>query len=200
MPSIFFKNYLDELSQIFSLMNPKDFEIFVEELMGAYERNSHIFICGNGGSASTASHFACDINKGVSFKKEKRYKVICLNDNVPTMLAYANDVSYDDVFVEQLKNFMIKDDLIIGVSGSGNSKNILKTIEYANGNYGKTFGICGFGGGKLKDIAQKSIVVNSNDMQKVEDLHMIIFHCAMQWLNLSGRISHNAITSQNSYE
>lgn len=182
MPSIFLKNYLDELSQIFSLVNPKDFEIFVEELMGAYEKNLHIFICGNGGSASTASHFACDINKGVSFKKEKRYKVICLNDNVPTMLAYANDVSYDDVFVEQLKNFMIKDDLIIGVSGSGNSKNILKTIEYANGNYGKTFGICGFSGGKLKDIAQKSIVVNSNDMQKVEDLHVVILHCAMQYL------------------
>lgn len=99
------------------------------------------------------------------------------------MLAYANDVSYDEVFVEQLKNFMTRDDLVIGISGSGNSKNVLRAIEYANGNDGKTFGVCGFGGGKLKSIAQKSLVIDSNDMQKVEDTHLIIFHCAMQWLN-----------------
>ena len=184
MPSIFIKNYLNELTNLFAEIDPKDFEIFIGELIGAYNRNSQIFICGNGGSAATASHFACDINKGVSYKKQKRYKMICLNDNIPTMLAYANDVSYDDVFVEQLKNYMAGDDLIIGVSGSGNSKNVLKVIEYANKNGGRTLGICGFGGGKLKDLAHKSFVINSNDMQKIEDLHMIIFHCAMQWLSL----------------
>ena len=101
---------------------------------------------------------------------------------MPSILAYANDMSYDDIFVEQLKNFLKKDDLVIGISSSGNSNNVLKVIEYANKNGCKTFGVCGFGGGRLKNIAQKSIVINSNDMQKVEDLHIIILHCAMQYL------------------
>lgn len=181
MPSIFFKNYLVELNDIFKMVNLVEFEHFIDELNRAYDRQSNIFICGNGGSASTASHFACDINKGVSFGKDKRFKIICLNDNVPIMLAYANDVSYNHIFVEQLKNFMIKDDLVIGISGSGNSKNILEAIGYANKNGGRTLCICGFGGGKLKNIAQKSMIINSKDMQKIEDLHLIILHCAMQW-------------------
>lgn len=187
MPAQFLKNYLSELGSIFSEINVKEFEDFIGELIEAYNRRSHIFICGNGGSAATASHFACDINKGVSFGKEKRFKVICLNDNIPTMLAYANDISYEDVFIEQLKNFINKDDLIIGISGSGNSENVLRAISYGNDYEGRTFGVCGFGGGKLKKIAQKSIVMNSNDMQKVEDLHMILFHCAMQWLQVHSK-------------
>lgn len=182
MPATFLKNYFSEICSIFNAINIKEFEDFIEELRGTFDRGSNIFICGNGGSAATASHFACDINKGVSFGKEKRFKVICLNDNVPTMLAYANDISYEDIFVEQLKNFMNKDDMVIGVSGSGNSENILRAISYGNDYKGMTFGVCGFGGGKLKKLAQKSIVINNNDMQKVEDLHTIVFHCAMQYL------------------
>ena len=182
MSSNFLKNYLAGLTGIFSAMNEKEFEQLVEALRSAYERRSQIFVCGNGGSASTASHFACDINKGVSYGKDKRFKIICLNDNIPTMLAYANDVSYEDVFVEQLKNFMNKGDIVIGVSGSGNSKNVLKAVEYAVKNGAETFGICGCGGGKLKQIARQSLVIHSNDMQKVEDMHMIVFHCAMQYL------------------
>lgn len=181
MPSTFLKNYLSELSSIFNTINTKEFEDFIEEVSEAFNRGSQIFICGNGGSASTASHFACDINKGVSYGKDKRFKIICLNDNIPTMLAYANDLSYDDVFVEQLKNFLGKDDLVIGVSGSGNSKNVLKAIEYANKNGSKTFGMCGYDGGKLKELAHKSLVIDCYDMQKVEDMHMIIMHCIMQW-------------------
>ena len=182
MPTTFLKHYFQELSDIFGKVNVKEFEDFISALVEAYRKQANIFVCGNGGCASTASHFVCDINKGVSYGKKKKFKVICLNDNVPTILAYANDISYDDIFVEQLKNFILQDDLIIGISGSGNSKNVLKVIEYSNNNKIKTFGICGFGGGKLKDIAQKSIVIKSNDMQKVEDLHVIIFHCAMQYL------------------
>lgn len=181
MPSNFLTNYLNELSNISQSINTKEFESFVAEVKEAFNRGSQIFVCGNGGSASTASHFACDINKGVSFGKDKRFKVICLNDNIPTMMAYANDVSYDDVFVEQLKNFLVKDDLVIGVSSSGNSENVLRAIRYGNDSGGKTFGMCGYGGGKLKELTHKSLVINSNDIQKVEDLHLIIFHCAMQW-------------------
>ena len=182
MPSVFLRNYLTELSGILTTLNVKEFEDFMNELTSAYERGANIFICGNGGSATTAAHFTCDINKGVSFGKDKRFKIICLSDNIPTVMAYANDVSYDDIFVEQLKNFMNTDDLIIGVSGSGNSENVLKAVTYANEHGGRTFGVCGYGGGRLKDTARKSLVINSNDMQKVEDIHLVIFHCAMQYL------------------
>jgi D-sedoheptulose 7-phosphate isomerase len=184
MPSQYLKNYMADLSNICSTIDADEFDQLVKGLRTAYENRSNIFVCGNGGSASTASHFACDINKGVSYGKDKRFKILCLNDNIPTMLAYANDVSYDDVFVEQLKNFMVHDDLVIGISGSGNSKNILKAIEYANSHSGRTFGICGYGGGMLKQVAHHSLVVHSHDMQKVEDLHVIVLHCVMQYFNV----------------
>lgn len=183
MPSAFLKNYLSELTGIINIIDAKEFESLVGELAGAYEKQSNIFICGNGGSAATASHFACDINKGVSFGKEKRFRVICLNDSIPTIMAYSNDVSYGSIFVEQLKNFMNTGDLLIGISGSGSSENVLKAVRYVNESGGKTFGICGCGGSRLKDSAQKSLVINSNDMQKVEDAHLIILHCVMQWFN-----------------
>lgn len=182
--SMFLKNYLIELNNISNTIDPKEFDGFISELIATYERQSNIFVFGNGGSAATASHFACDINKGCSFKRDKRFKIICLNDNISTMLAYANDVSYDEVFVEQLKNFLNPNDLVIGISGSGNSENVLRAMRYANENKAKTFGICGYSGeGKLKGLTNKSIIIKSKDMQKIEDLHMIIFHCAMQCLN-----------------
>jgi D-sedoheptulose 7-phosphate isomerase len=187
MPAVFLKNYLLELTGIINMIDAKEFESLVGELASAYEKQSNIFICGNGGSAATASHFACDMNKGVSFGKEKRFRVICLNDSIPTIMAYSNDVSYDSIFVEQLKNFMNAGDLLIGISGSGNSGNVLHAVRYANENDGETFGICGYGGGKLKDAAKKSIVINSNDMQKIEDTHLIILHCVMQRFNTIDR-------------
>jgi len=103
-----------------------------------------------GGSGATASHFACDINKGVCFGLPKRIKVICLNDNIPTIPAYANDVSYDDVFVEQLKNFLGAGDLVIGISGSGNSSNVIKAVEYANENEAVFAALTGFAGGRSR--------------------------------------------------
>lgn len=182
MSGQFFKEYLYELQAVLNSINSEEFTALMNELTDTFEGESQIFVFGNGGSATTASHFACDINKGVSYGKDKRFKILCLNDNISILMAYANDISYEDVFVEQLKNFMKRDDLVIGISGSGNSKNVLKAIEYANSNGGKTFGICGFGGGRLKEAARKSLVVNSNDMQKVEDAHLIILHCTMQYL------------------
>lgn len=182
MAQTFLQNYLKELSSVFEQIRPEEFQDFLDELLEAYQRDSYIFIFGNGGSGSTASHFACDINKGVSFGRENRFKVISLNDNSPTIMAYANDVSYDDVFVEQLKNFMSRDDLVIAISGSGNSKNVVKAIEYANENKGKTFGICGYGGGELKRVCRKSLSIACTDMQKVEDIHVILVHCVMQYL------------------
>ncbi len=110
--------------------------------MNSYEEEGHIFVMGNGGSGATASHWAGDFNNGCCFNLEKKFKMICLNDNISTMMAYANDISYDDIFVEPMKNFFRPGDLVIGISGSGNSKNVLKAIEIANKNKGRTIGLC----------------------------------------------------------
>lgn len=173
-------DYLNEIKSVLDDLSLEKFEEIVNLILNAYVEERQIFIMGNGGSGSTASHFACDINKGVCFGLNKRFKVICLNDNIPTMLAYANDVSYADIFVEQLKNFLKPHDLVIGISASGNSENVLRAIRYANENGAETIGFTGFDGGKLADLAHTSLVVPANDMQKVEDVHLILTHMLMQ--------------------
>lgn len=186
----FSRDYLSKLSSILAEFDHSSFGLIVKMLLGAYHEGHQIFVAGNGGSASTASHFACDLNKGVSYGLEKRFKVISLPDCLPSVLAYANDVSYDSVFVEQLKNFYNPGDLVIGISGSGNSENVLQCIKYANENEGHTIGLCGFGGGRLSDLSEVSLIARVNDMQKVEDLHMIIVHMLMQILYIELRGEH----------
>lgn len=182
-------NYFERLKATIDSLNKEEIETFVKLLQSAFESESTIFVMGNGGSASTASHFACDIAKGVSFAQDKRFRIVCLNDNIPTIMAYSNDLSYEDIFVEQLKNLFKKGDLVIGFSGSGNSKNVLKAVEYANSNGGKTVGVTGYGGGKLKEIAQFSVNTNVDDMQISEDLHMVLVHIAMQVLIEKSKIT-----------
>jgi D-sedoheptulose 7-phosphate isomerase len=174
--------YLGELTHALDGVSADRFEEFVELLHSAYEQEHQIFLMGNGGSGATASHFVCDLNKGVTFGLPKRFRVFCLNDNVPTLMAYANDVSYEDIFVEPLKNFFRRGDLVIGVSGSGNSPNVLKAITYANDHGGHTVGFSGYDGGKLAGIVHTSMVIPVNDMQKCEDAHLILFHVTMQIL------------------
>jgi len=181
--SDFAKKYLVDLKELINVININEITEFIKEIENVYKNEKTIFIMGNGGSAATASHFACDINKGVSLKLQKKFKVLCLNDNISIMLAYANDISYDSIFIEQLKNYISKGDLVIGISGSGNSKNVLNAIEYSNKVGARTFGIIGCDGGKLKDIAQKSLIVRSFDMQKIEDCHMILTHLTMQYFS-----------------
>jgi D-sedoheptulose 7-phosphate isomerase len=173
-------NYLTSLQQTISNLNIDEIVAVANVLKEARDNGKQVFIFGNGGSASTASHFACDINKGVSSVKYKRFKVICLNDNIPTMLAYSNDMGYDIVFSEKLKNFIQEGDVVIGISGSGNSKNIILAIETAAQHKAITIGITGFGGGKLKELANYSFNANINDMQLSEDVHMIWVHIMMK--------------------
>lgn len=168
--------YLDRIKKTLDKLDRNEIETFLNVLVKAKDEGKTIFIMGNGGSAATASHFCCDFNKGVSYGKDRRFKFICLNDNVPTMMAYSNDVSYDEVFVEPLKNFLKEGDLVIGISGSGNSKNVIKAIEYANKNGGITIGITGYNGGRLKQISKYSVNTNIDDMQISEDVHMILDH------------------------
>lgn len=176
----FSKNYLVELTTVLDSFDHAQFSAIVESIMDAYKRDARIFIMGNGGSGSTASHAACDINKGCCFDLEKKFKMISLNDNIPTMLALANDVSYEAIFVEQLKNFFVLGDLVIGISGSGNSENVLQAVQYASDNGGHTIGLSGFSGGKLSKLVDIPFVVQIDDMQKIEDVHIIVVHMIMQ--------------------
>ena len=173
--------YLEELKDLLNTFPHDKFEEIVNALMSAYNDSNHVFVMGNGGSGSTASHFACDINKGCCLDIEKKFKIICLNDNIPTMMAYANDLSYDKVFVEQLKNFFQPGDIIIGISGSGNSENVIQAVIYAKENQAKTIGLTGFDGGRLAQLVDIPLIVSINDMQKVEDVHMIVVHMIMQY-------------------
>ncbi len=175
-------HYAATLKRTIDALSRTEINTVYDLLLKAYEEERQIFIMGNGGSAATASHMVCDFNKGMCFDKPKRFKMICLNDNVPSLMALANDIGYDVVFVEQLKNFMQPGDYVIGISGSGNSENVIQAIQYANENEGVTIGFCGYSGGKLKQQAQYSIHVNINDMQIVEDVHMMLDHMTMRVL------------------
>jgi len=179
----FFLNYFQDLKNTLDKINLDNFNKISELLFNALENRKQIFTMGNGGSGATAAHLVCDLNKGVSFAQKKKFKAICLNDNLPTLLAYANDVSYSDIFCEQLKNFMNEEDIVIGFSGSGNSENVLKAVEFANKNGGVTIGFSGFDGGRLSKITKISLVVPINDMQKCEDIHLILCHLIMQTMN-----------------
>ena len=124
----------------------------------------------------------CDFNKGVSSEVERKFRFQCLNDNTPLVMAIANDISYDEVFSYQLKDVLEKNDLIIAISGSGNSKNIVKAVEYAREVGAKVIGITGYSGGKLMDMADYKMHVAVDDMQIAEDLHMVFDHMMMRVL------------------
>lgn len=173
--------YLNQLKDLLDVFPHDKFEEIGQTLMSAYNDDKQVFIMGNGGSGSTASHFVCDINKGCCLDLKKKFKVICLNDNVPSILAYANDLSYDHIFVEQLKNFLRPGDVVIGISGSGNSQNVLLAVNYAKEAGARTIGLSGFDGGRLAKIADIPFVAAMHDMQKVEDVHMIVVHMLMQY-------------------
>lgn len=178
-------SYFNRLKEVLDAIDLDRLEDVVEILLTAYHNENHVFVMGNGGSGSTASHFACDINKGVSHTLSRRFRVISLNDNMPLIMAYSNDLSYEEIFVEQIKNYLGPDDVVIGVSGSGNSRNVLKAIEYANRNQAITIGFTGFDGGQLAKVSQVSLNAAVSDMQQAEDIHLIITHLIMQLLQKS---------------
>ena len=177
------KKYLQVLEKNLSALNIGQINQIVNVIKSAYDNGNTIFTMGNGGSGTTASHIVCDFNKGASANLIKKFKVMCLNDNVPSISAIANDISYDAIFKEQLKNFLRPGDIVIGISVSGNSGNIIRAIEYANHNGATTIGFCGFDGGKLKKTAKYSIHIKVDDMKVTEDIHSIISHIIMKMLS-----------------
>lgn len=141
-----------------------------------------IYIFGNGGSAATASHFQNDFNKGLSEHLEEKFRFHCLNDNIATLMAIANDVSYDEVFRMQLTGILEAKDLVIAISGSGNSRNVIKAAEYAKAQGVKLIGITGYDGGQLGAICDIHLNAPVKSMQVSEDIHMIFDHLMMSVL------------------
>jgi D-sedoheptulose 7-phosphate isomerase len=150
----------------------------IAELLRAYEDNGSVFIFGNGGSAALASHFACDLGKGtvISGSGRKRFRAIALTDNIPLMTAWANDSCYEQIFAEQLRNFVTPGDLAFAISGSGNSPNVLRGLEVARSHGARTIGLTGFEGGKMKSLCDVCVILPSNNMQIIEDFHLSVTH------------------------
>ena len=176
------QNYISHLQGVLTRLNLADVQSSIDAVMDAYRAEKQIFVIGNGGSASTASHLACDLGKGTSVAGKPRFRVISLTDNVATMTAWANDVTYEDVFVEQLKNLVNPGDLVIGISASGNSENVLRAMRHAADIGCKTVGWCGFGGGELAELCDISVVVDSDRYGPVEDVHLVLNHVLHAWI------------------
>lgn len=173
-------HYFNNLKKIFNKIDFEKIAQIVKIINVAYKNDHQIFIIGNGGSASTASHFCCDLSKGILGHKGdnpvKRIKAISLTDNMALISAWANDTSYENIFVEQLKNLLKPNDVLIGISASGNSQNIIRAIKYANKQKAITIGFLGFDGGALLNLVNYSIVVKENHYGRVEDVHLILAH------------------------
>ena len=169
-------DYLTEERNAISKLKTKEIMNVFNLLEDCLCDSRRVFVFGNGGSGSTASHIAGDFNKALFEKTNNRFNFICLNDNIPTMMAIANDEDYDEIFRYQLCGRLNTQDVVIAISGSGNSKNIINAVEYAKEIGSTVVGFTGFNGGKLKQLADYSINTNINNMQITEDIHLMIEH------------------------
>ncbi|MCI0464708.1 MAG: SIS domain-containing protein [Gemmataceae bacterium] len=184
--------FLERVSQELARLDAAEVRALADAIHDCYRQGRTVFLCGNGGSGSNASHFCEDLGKGTLTRKDfdddrkKRLRVLSLTDNTPYILAWANDEGFERIFVEQLKNLATAGDLLIAISGSGNSPNILRAVEWANRHGLKTFGCTGFDGGKLRTLAQHGLHVALDDMGIVESIHLTAFHWVVD--NLHARI------------
>jgi D-sedoheptulose 7-phosphate isomerase len=170
------RSYFEALSDTVGRLPHVDVERIVSLLMTAFEDQRTVFLFGNGGSAALASHFACDLGKGTANGSGRRFRVMALTDNVPVMTAWANDSHYEDIFAEQLLNFVCPEDVAFAISASGNSPNVIKALVVARHAGATTVGLTGFAGGKMKSLCDTCVVVPSNNMQLIEDLHLSVAH------------------------
>ena len=187
------RQFLARVGEELGRIDAAEVRALADAIWECYEHGRTVFLCGNGGSGSNASHFCEDLGKGTLRREDfdndrkKRLRVLSLTDNTPYLLAWGNDEGFDRVFVEQLKNLARPGDLLIAISGSGNSPNVLRAVEWANRNGLKTFGCTGFGGGKLRTLAQQGLHVPLDDMGIVESIHLTVFHWVVD--DLHRRIS-----------
>jgi D-sedoheptulose 7-phosphate isomerase len=172
------RDYLDRVCREIGRLDVAQVERVSDLIEDAYHARHFVFICGNGGSGANASHLCEDLAKCTlrDFEDQQRLKVLSLTDNTAGIMAWANDEGYDRIFVEQLKNLASPGDLLLAISGSGNSPNVLKAVEWANRKGLTTVGLTGFSGGKLKALAHHNVHVAIDDMGIVESLHQVVFH------------------------
>jgi D-sedoheptulose 7-phosphate isomerase len=178
--------YIDDMQTCLSRLPVRDIQSVIAALQEARFNDRQVFILGNGGSAATASHFACDLGKGTSTPDLPRFRVIALTDNMATFSAYANDVGYDCVFAEQLANLLRPGDVVLGISGSGNSANVLRAFEFARSRGALTIGFSGFDGGMMRKLSDVCVIVPSCCMEQVEDVHLILEHLVCSALRKIG--------------
>ena len=187
------QQYLARCAEEFGRLDLSQASGLADDIYSAYQDGRFVFICGNGGSGSNSSHFCEDLGKSTLRREDftndsvKRLKVLSLTDNTPYILAWGNDEGFDRVFVEQLKNFASPDDVLIAISGSGNSPNILNAVEWGNRHNLRTWGITGYNGGKLKSLGKKNLHVPLDDMGLVESIHLTLFHWILN--DVYGRIN-----------
>jgi D-sedoheptulose 7-phosphate isomerase len=174
------KMYIGRLVQLLENTDYLEIDNAVDIIIKTWKSGKQIIVLGNGGSSMTALHMVTDWNKMIFLSTGIPFRGRTLLDNIGLVMAYGNDISFNDIFIEQLKNILQPGDLVLAISGSGNSENVLKAIQYANDNGGITLGLSGYNGGKLKNMAQNSVWVKINDMQLSEDLHSIFGHIVMQ--------------------
>ena len=177
--SDYISEYLEMEKKTIESLNREELLSVVNAFLDVYEKEGTIYVFGNGGSASTASHMANDYNKGLNEFLDKKFRFVCLNDNVATLMSIANDISYEEVFRMQLRGKLEEKDLVVGISGSGNSMNVINAISYAKEMGVKTVGLCGYEGGQLKALSDVVLHVKLNNMQIVEDIHLIFNHLLM---------------------
>lgn len=175
-------SYLQDLRACFLELSLDRLEDVLRILLRAQQDGRKVFILGNGGSASTASHMACDLGKGASVPGKPRLRVISLADNPALLTAWANDASYEVIFEEQLQNLLESGDVVVGISASGNSPNVVRAIEYAKRRGATTIGFSGFGGGRLRELVDTDVTVSSRNYGQVEDLHLVLNHILSQSL------------------
>ena len=171
------RNYINKEIEVLKSLDVEAINKVINVLEKARKRNADIYVFGNGGSAATASHYCCDFNKGISSAiKGNKYRFHCLSDNISTLTAVANDIAYEEIFREQLRGVLREHDLVIGISGSGNSENVIRAVEYAKEIGIEVIGITGYQGGRLKKLADYHLDTKIDDMQVSEDIHMMFDH------------------------
>jgi D-sedoheptulose 7-phosphate isomerase len=175
-------NYLAAHAELGQRLDTVAFQQGVDLIRSKFDAGKKIITCGNGGSASTASHYITDWNKMVSLATGRKFRGFSLCDNIGAITAFGNDLSYDEIFAGQLRSILDEGDLLIAISGSGNSPNVLNAVEYANANGADTLGVVGYDGGKLKPLCKHNVHVESFDMQLCEDVHLMFGHMVMKTL------------------
>jgi D-sedoheptulose 7-phosphate isomerase len=178
----FVQNYLADLKVLIDQVYEEQVNNLADALLKAWQEDRHVLLMGNGGSAASASHIVNDLQKCIQCDSGKPLKALCLSDNTSLILAWGNDTKFDNIYAPQVECWARPDDLVIGISGSGNSPNVLNAIDTANRLGAFTWGLAGFDGGQLAGMAQKCIIIRSSNMQRIEDMHMILLHMVFSQL------------------